>query len=124
MPGGVERGGQGGVVHVGPESPGEFENVGRSAPVLVDPAGALHDEFFSGAGVPVHADAQFGDVGVGDQGDVGDEGARPRPQVGEVTGDDPVEDVGAGVPHPGGGRDQSHSGNRDILITGGAETPA
>ena len=53
-----------------------------------------------------------------------DEGARPRPQVGEVTGDDPVEDVGARVPHPGGGRDQSHSGNRDILVTGGAETPA
>ena len=69
---GVERGGEAGVVHGGPELPGQVHGGRAGAEVLV----ALDEQFLGGAGVPPQSDPQLAGVAGGQEGDVAEEGAQ------------------------------------------------
>jgi len=70
----VEPGSELGVGAGGPQPSGELDGGGMGSAVLDDALAAGDDHLVGGAGVPADPDAGLGQVGLGEQGDVGDEG--------------------------------------------------
>src|SRR6266566_3043511 len=98
QPGGVQLRGQLGGGRDGAEPADHLHRRGRAAPGGAGVDGAGHAQLVGGAGVPADPDPDFGLVGFGQQGDVGDQGAqqpfavfaaggRGVPQAGQVGGE-------------------------------------
>ena len=93
--GGVQLGGQRGVVHGGADPAGEFDRGVVGPSELDDRHAPGDDHLLAGAGVPADADAGLGQVGLGQESDIGDERAqqplavsvcrrRRLPQLGDI----------------------------------------